>query len=72
MFVGFAPDSRPEVVVVVAIDEPTAGQYYGGVVAAPVFSKIMASALRLRGTLPDDWDPDAPQLSGLQRGGGGV
>ena len=72
LFAGFAPVSRPEIVVVVVIDEPSAGQFYGGVVAAPVFSKIMASALRLRGTLPDDWDPNAPQLSGLPQSGGGV
>jgi len=51
LFAGFAPASRPEVVVVVV---------------------IMASALRLRGTLPDDWDPNATRLSGLRQSGGGV
>ncbi|MEM7292711.1 MAG: penicillin-binding protein 2, partial [Pseudomonadota bacterium] len=55
LFVGFAPVSRPEVAVLVTVDEPSAGQFYGGSVAAPVFSRIMASALRLRGTLPDNW-----------------
>lgn len=52
-FVGFAPVSAPRLVIAVMIDEPTAGQYYGGAVAAPVFSQVMAGALRLLGTPPD-------------------
>jgi cell division protein FtsI (penicillin-binding protein 3) len=35
------------------IDEPTAGQYYGGTVAAPVFARVMGSALRMLGVAPD-------------------
>jgi len=35
------------------IDEPSAGQYYGGSVAAPVFSTVMGSALRMLGVPPD-------------------
>jgi len=54
-FVGFAPLSSPRLIVAVMIDEPTAGQYYGGTVAAPVFSRVMAEALRVL-TVP----PDAP------------
>ena len=46
-FVGFAPVSDPRLVIAVMIDEPGAGQYYGGAVAAPVFSQIMQGALRL-------------------------
>jgi cell division protein FtsI (penicillin-binding protein 3) len=46
-FVGFAPVSNPRFVVAVMIDEPNAGQYYGGVVAAPVFSNVMGAALRM-------------------------
>jgi cell division protein FtsI (penicillin-binding protein 3) len=46
-FVGFAPVSAPRLVVAVMLDEPSAGQHYGGVVAAPVFSQIMQGALRL-------------------------
>ena len=46
-FVGFAPASDPRLVVAVMIDEPSAGQYYGGAVAAPVFAQIMQGALRL-------------------------
>ena len=52
-FVGFAPASAPRLIVAVMIDEPGAGQYYGGAVAAPVFSHVMAGALRLRGVKPD-------------------
>lgn len=44
-FVGFAPVSDPRLVVAVMIDEPDNGQYYGGLVAAPVFSKVTGSAL---------------------------
>lgn len=44
-FVGFAPASDPRVVVAVMIDEPDNGQYYGGLVAAPVFSKVTGAAL---------------------------
>jgi cell division protein FtsI (penicillin-binding protein 3) len=54
-FVGFAPVSRPRVVIAVMIDEPGGKHYYGGEVAAPVFSNVMAGALRLLGI-----DPDAP------------
>jgi cell division protein FtsI (penicillin-binding protein 3) len=35
------------------IDEPTAGQYYGGIVAAPVFAEVMAGSLRILGVSPD-------------------
>lgn len=52
-FVGFAPVSSPRLIVAVMIDEPSAGQYYGGAVAAPVFSRVMAEALRLLGVPPD-------------------
>ena len=46
-FVGFAPASRPRLVIAVMIDEPTSGGYQGGVVAAPVFARVMAGALRV-------------------------
>lgn len=52
-FVGFAPASSPRLVVAVMIDEPRAGQYYGGAVAAPVFSRVLAEALRLLAVAPD-------------------
>ncbi len=52
-FVGFAPASDPRLIVAVMIDEPSAGQYYGGVVAAPVFAQVMAGALRMLAVTPD-------------------
>ena len=52
-FVGFAPASNPRLVIAVMIDEPGGKHYYGGEVAAPVFSNVMAGALRLLGITPD-------------------
>jgi cell division protein FtsI (penicillin-binding protein 3) len=52
-YVGFAPASNPRLVVAVMIDEPTAGQYFGGTVAAPVFSRIVEGSLRSMGVAPD-------------------
>ena len=56
-FAGVAPASRPELVAVVMIDEPSNGVYYGGQVAAPVFSKVMSAALRLQNIPPDEKGP---------------
>jgi cell division protein FtsI (penicillin-binding protein 3) len=52
-FVGMAPASDPRLIIAVMIDEPSNGQYYGGQVAAPVFSQIMAGALRMLSVQPD-------------------
>jgi cell division protein FtsI (penicillin-binding protein 3) len=52
-FVGMAPASNPRLIMAVMIDEPSNGQYYGGVVAAPVFSAVMAGALRML-AIPQD------------------
>jgi len=52
-FVGLAPVSDPRLVIAVMLDEPSAGQYYGGAVAAPVFSAVMGGALRMLGVPPD-------------------
>ncbi|OGT20727.1 MAG: cell division protein [Gallionellales bacterium RIFOXYB12_FULL_54_9] len=46
-FVGLAPVSSPRLIVAVMIDEPSNGQYYGGMVAAPVFSQVVSAALHL-------------------------
>lgn len=46
-FVGLAPASRPRLVVAVMIDEPEPGEHFGGVVAAPLFGRVMAGGLRL-------------------------
>ncbi len=52
-FVGLAPATQPKVIIAVMIDEPSGGQYYGGAVAAPVFSRIGAGVLRLMAVPPD-------------------
>ena len=52
-FVGLAPASDPKVIVAVMIDEPSAGVYYGGLVAAPVFSSIVQGTLRAMNVAPD-------------------
>jgi cell division protein FtsI (penicillin-binding protein 3) len=52
-FVGVAPVDHPRIVVAVMIDEPTAGKYFGGEVAAPVFSATVQQTLRLLGVQPD-------------------
>ena len=52
-FVGLAPIDQPRIVVAVLLDEPSAGQYYGGAVAAPVFSEVVQQTLRMMGVKPD-------------------
>ncbi len=52
-FVGYAPASNPRFVIAVMLDEPSAGKYFGGAVAAPVFSRVMAGALRMQ-NVPHD------------------
>jgi len=52
-FVGLAPIDNPRIVVAVMIDEPTAGRYYGGDVAAPVFSQTVQQTLRMLEVQPD-------------------
>ena len=52
-FVGLAPVENPRIVVAVMIDEPSAGKYYGGEVAAPVFSATVQQTLRMLGVQPD-------------------
>ncbi|MFK5949890.1 MAG: penicillin-binding transpeptidase domain-containing protein [Methylococcales bacterium] len=56
VFVGLAPASNPRFVIAVMVDEPSAGKYYGGLVAAPIFAKVMAGALRIYGVAPDKED----------------
>jgi len=54
LFVGLAPASNPKIVVVVVINEPKGEEHYGGQVAAPVFSKIAAGAMRILDIAPDN------------------
>ena len=60
VFAGVVPASRPRLAVVVMIDEPGGALYYGGDVAAPVFSAVMSGALRLMSVAPDDLARVAP------------
>jgi cell division protein FtsI (penicillin-binding protein 3) len=59
-FVGMAPIQNPRIVVAVMVDEPNGGKYYGGDVAAPVFSEVVQQTLRMMG-LPPDLDVE-PQI----------
>ena len=62
IFAGMAPASNPRLIMVVMIDNPQGKEYYGGLVAAPVFSKVMAGALRILDVPPDD----LPTLDGAK------
>jgi cell division protein FtsI (penicillin-binding protein 3) len=52
-FVGMAPIAQPRIVVAVLVDEPNAGKYFGGDVAAPVFSEVVQQTLRMMSVPPD-------------------
>lgn len=54
LFAGFGPMSDPRYAIVVVIDEPTKAGYFGGLVSAPVFSKVMSGTLRLMNITPDN------------------
>ena len=58
LFVGIAPVSDPRIVTVVMIDHPRGDSYYGGAVAAPVFSRVAGNALRLLDVPPDAREPE--------------
>jgi cell division protein FtsI (penicillin-binding protein 3) len=68
VFAGLAPVSDPKLVAVVVIDEPRGEDYYGGEVAAPVFSSIVSGALRLLAVAPDAL-PEVPLSIVAQAGG---
>ena len=59
LFVGLAPASKPRFVLAVLVDEPSKNGYYGGTVAAPLFSHLMEHALRLYGVPGDAPEPEA-------------
>jgi len=54
VFAGLVPVSNPRLAVVVIVDEPSAGEYYGGSVSAPVFADIASGAMRILAVPPDD------------------
>ncbi|WP_177328468.1 peptidoglycan D,D-transpeptidase FtsI family protein [Pseudomonas sp. 10-1B] len=61
LFAGFGPMSDPRYAIVVVIDEPGKGGYFGGLVSAPVFSKVMSGTLRLMNVPPDNLPPPTEQ-----------
>ena len=61
VFAGLVPVTAPRLVIVVVVDEPQGGVYYGGDVAAPVFSAVAAGALRILAVPPDGVDVTAPK-----------
>lgn len=69
LFAGMAPVSNPQLVMVVVINEPRGEQYYGGTVAAPVFSNVMAGALRMLDIPPDNLKSMPGQRLALLGGG---
>ena len=55
-FVGIVPVSNPKYIMATVVNEPSRGIYYGGLVAAPIFKKVMEEVLRLKNIEPDnDW-----------------
>ncbi len=60
VFAGVAPVTQPRLAIVVVVDEPRGEVYYGGDVAAPVFSAVMSGALRLLAVPPDGVAPQTP------------
>jgi cell division protein FtsI (penicillin-binding protein 3) len=66
VFGGVVPATNPRLAAVVVIDDPGAGKYYGGDVAAPVFATVVGGALRLMGEAPDEARaPAADPLTGV-------
>ncbi len=59
LFAGVVPADDPRIVMVIMVNGASAGQYYGGLVSAPVFSKVAAEALRVLGVPPEDTRKDS-------------
>ena len=70
-FAGFAPSSDPRIVGVVMIDDPQAGEYFGGAVAGPLFSSVMTGALRLMDVPPDNYENLVAKNTARSAAGGG-
>ncbi len=66
LFAGIIPASAPRLAMVVMIDEPSAGDYYGGLVAGPVFAEVMAGAMRLLNVAPDRIRTQQLRLAALE------
>jgi cell division protein FtsI (penicillin-binding protein 3) len=67
VFGGVVPATHPRLAAVVVIDEPSGGKFYGGDVAAPVFSSVVGGALRLLAVPPDDMN-NVPSATLVQAG----
>jgi cell division protein FtsI (penicillin-binding protein 3) len=65
---AFGPASNPRLVCVVVINDPTGKEYYGGLVAAPLFSEVMTGAMRILNIPPDDY-PAMLVSTGASAGG---
>ncbi len=59
-FVGFVPAEQPRAVVLVMIDDPKGGSYYGGLVAGPVYAELAKTIIRRYAIPPADSSPLAP------------
>lgn len=66
IFAGMVPADKPELVMVVMIDEPRNGEHFGGLVAAPVFSQVMSGAMRLLDVAPDRISKDQLMNAGVR------
>lgn len=66
VFAGVAPVSNPRIVTVVMVDNPKGQEYYGGEVAAPVFSRVTANSLRLLNVAPDQWPQKNEQTMAMK------
>ncbi|RTE65193.1 penicillin-binding protein 2 [Amphritea opalescens] len=62
IFAGVAPVDNPAIVAVVMVDNPKGQEYYGGEVAAPLFSRVVGGALRMLNVAPDNWQPAKPHV----------
>jgi len=69
VFAGIAPASDPRLAMVITINEPRGDVYYGGRVAAPVFSNVMSGALRLMDIAPDNMKNNTLKLANVNVGG---
>jgi cell division protein FtsI (penicillin-binding protein 3) len=67
VFAGFAPVRQPRLVMVVVVDDPRGADYFGGKVAAPVFSQVMTGALRLLNVAPELDPPALQQVRAARR-----
>jgi len=69
IFAGMVPAEEPELVMVVMIDEPRNGEHFGGEVAAPVFGRVMAGAMRLLDIAPDNFARNAHRAAPVKAAG---